>query len=56
MTLGAVLLLFLIAAIIFFLDALIGPLPGYAPYSGRATAFAWGLIAVALLLWHGGVG
>jgi hypothetical protein len=56
MTVGIVLLLFLIAAIIFFLDALIGPMAGYAPYSGRATAFAWGLMAVALLLWHGGVG
>ena len=54
MTLTAVLVLFLIAAIIFFLDALLGPTAAYAPYSPRATALAWGLMAVAFLLWHGG--
>jgi hypothetical protein len=56
MTVGVVFLLFIIAAVIFFLDALFGAVAPFAPYSGRAPAFAWGLMAVALLLWHGGVG
>jgi len=54
MTLTVVLLLFLIAAIIFLIDAAFGPAAGYAPYSGRATSLAFGLMAVAFLLWHGG--
>jgi hypothetical protein len=51
-----VFLCFLIAAIIFFLDALFGGAAPYTPYSGRAQAFAFGLVCVGLLCWHGGVG
>jgi hypothetical protein len=47
--------LFLIAAIIFGLDALLGFVaPAYGAYSGRAHALAFCLISIGLLLWHGG--
>lgn len=53
MTLTLVLILFLIAAIIFAIDFLLGFAPGeYARW--RAQSLAWALMAVAFLLWHGG--
>lgn len=53
MALTLILLLFLIAAIIFAIDFLLGFAPGdYARW--RAQSLAWALMAVAFLLWHGG--
>ena len=54
MTLTFVLVLFLIAAIIFFIDAVAGFCVAAYPYSARVHSFAFGLMAVAFLLWHGG--
>jgi hypothetical protein len=55
MTLGVVLLLFLCAAIIWGLDFLMGfTTVDYARW--RVHSLAWCLMAVAFLLWHGGVG
>ncbi len=55
MVLGAVLVLFLIACIIFAIDFFLG-FAGveYARY--RIHSLAWAMIALALLLWHGGKG
>ncbi len=53
MTLTLVLILFLIAAIIFAVDFLLGFAPGeYGRW--RAQSLAWALMAVGFLLWHGG--
>ncbi len=53
MTLTLVLVLFLIAAIIFAIDFLLGFSGGnYARW--RSQSLAWALMAVAFLLWHGG--
>ena len=47
--------LFLIAAIIFFLDFLFGFIgPPYEPYRGRVLSFAWCLVATGLFLWTAG--
>jgi hypothetical protein len=55
MTLGVVLLLFLGAAIIWGLDFLMGfTTVDYARW--RVHSLALCLMAVAFLLWHGGVG
>ncbi len=55
MTVGVVLVLFLIAAIIFAIDFLLGfARSDYGRY--RMQSLAWCLIAIALLLWHGGKG
>lgn len=55
MQLGLKGVLFLIAAIIFFLDFLLGFLgTPYEPYRARVLSLAWGLMAVAWFLWAGG--
>lgn len=54
MTLTAVLVLFLIAAIIFLLDAVAAFAVTSWAYTSRAHSLAFGLMAVAFLLWHGG--
>lgn len=53
MTLTLVLILFLIAAIIFAIDFLLGFAPG-GRSRWRAQSLAWALMAVAFLLWHRG--
>jgi hypothetical protein len=55
MTVGVVLVLFLIAAIIFGIDFVLG-FAGKAYGHWRVQSLAWCLIAIALLLWHGGKG
>lgn len=54
MVLGLVLVLFLVAAIIFLLDAVAAFAVSTWAYSPRAHSLAFGLMAVAFLLWHGG--
>jgi hypothetical protein len=53
MTLTLVLVLFLIAAIVFGIDFMLGFMAtAYGRW--RIQSLAWCLIAIALLLWHGG--
>jgi hypothetical protein len=53
MTLTLVLVLLLIAAIIFGLDFLLG-FTGVEYGRWRVQSLAWFLVALSLLLWHGG--
>jgi hypothetical protein len=55
MTVGIVLILFLVAAILMLLDFFLGWAAdtAYGPYRYRVYSLAWGLMAVAFLLWHG---
>jgi hypothetical protein len=54
MALTLVAVLFLVAAIIFLLDALLAMAAPHWIFTSRMHALAFGLMAIALLLWYAG--